>query len=52
MKQEYAPVRVAHEIKNPSVIQCGISDKFEFLNFHICQVQRAVLYPSNVIKNV
>ena len=36
-------------IKNPFVIWCGIPDTFEFLNFHICQVQGDVS-PSNVIK--
>ena len=31
--------------------RCGIPDKFEFLNFLICQVKEAV-NPSNVLKNV
>ena len=50
-KQEYAPARVAHEVYNPLVIRCGIPDKFNFFNFNICQVQRAV-NPHNVLKNV
>ena len=45
---EYAPVRVAHAVKNILVIRCGFPDKFEFFNFYICQVQGAI-NPSNVI---
>ena len=36
------PVRVAREVESPLVIRCGIPDKFEFLIFHICQVEGAV----------
>ena len=40
---------VAHEVYKSLVIRCGIPDKFECLNFYICQVQGAV-DPSNVLK--